>query len=71
MSAALAMAVVVVVDGVGLTRVVILLEHIGGGGFVGSFATILPRGILLKEQPVHATKDHHHKSPPGVVVDND
>ncbi len=56
-SAALAMVmlvvvVVVVVDAVSLTGVVILLEHVGGGGVVGSFDTIVsggdtPRGMAL------------------------
>ena len=53
-SAALAMVmlvavVVVVVDAVSLTGVVILLEHVGGGGVVGSFGTIVPGRILLEE----------------------
>ena len=46
---AVIVVVVVVADGVGLTGVVILLERIGGGGVVGSFATILRGGILLEE----------------------
>ena len=50
---------------------VILLERVGGGGVVGSFATILLRGILLKEQRVRAVKDHRCKSPPGVVIHED
>jgi hypothetical protein len=44
-SAVLVMAVVVVVaDAVSITGVVILLKHVGGGGVVCSFATILPGG---------------------------
>ncbi len=73
LSAALSMAVVMVVvvvvaDAVGLTGVVILLECVGGGGVVGgvvgSFATILPGGILLEERRVCTVKDHHCESPP-------
>ena len=51
-STLLAMAVVVmvvVVDGVSFTGVVILFERVGGGSVVGSFATILPGGIILEE----------------------
>ena len=66
-----AVVVVVVMDGVGLTEVVILLERVGGGGIVGSFATIFPGGILLKEHRVRTVKDHRCKSPPGIVVDED
>ena len=40
------MAVVVAADGVGLMGVVILLERIDGGGFVGSFANILAVCVL-------------------------
>ena len=73
-SAALATVVVVMVviaDAVNLTGVVIPLERVGGGGVVGSFATILPGRILLKEQHVHTGKDRRCKSPPGNLVDED
>ncbi len=60
-----------VVDGVSLTEVVILLERVGGGGVVGSFATIFPGGILLKEHYMRTVKDHRCKSPPGIAVDKD
>ena len=67
--------VVVLADAVGLTGVVILLTRVGGGGVVGgvvgSFATILPGGILLEEQHVGTVKDHCRKSPSGIVVDED
>ena len=69
--AVVVVVVVVVGDGVGLMGLVIIFERVGGGGVVSSFATILPRGIILKEQHVRTVKDHRCKSPPGVVVDKD
>ena len=75
LSMAMVVVVVVVVDVVCLTGVVIFLERVGGGGVVGgvvgSFATILPGGILLEEQHVGTVKDHCRKSPSGIVVDED
>ncbi len=68
---AVVVVVVVVADGVGLTGVVILLERTGGGGIVGSFATILLGRILLEEGQVRAVKDHCCESPPGLVFDED
>jgi hypothetical protein len=67
----MAVVVVVVADGVGLTGAFILLKQVGGGDIVGSFATIFWGGIILEEQRVRAVKDHRCKSPPGVVVYED
>ena len=74
LSTALSMAVVVVVvvvaDAVGLTRVVILLKRVGGGGIVsrvvGSFANIFaggntPQGTMCarsQRSPLRVTARH-------------